>query len=227
MNNKDENKLLPLQTTTNYKQSTVYKQIKKDILNNTYPPGTIMVERKLCEIYNVSRSPLRNALQQLSYEGLLSFAPGQGVMVPEFNIEDILEVYDLIELLQGFAIKSCISKLNDIALETLEEILSKMKLSRDQGEIGEAIEWDQKFHEFIFSFAGNKRLKNIFSNLNFQSMRFQATTIGDDILAERSYDEHYEIYNSMKNKDSEGAVRAVSAHYHNIKQYYINMLLKR
>lgn len=60
------------------KQQQAYQQIKQDILNNTYPEGTVMVERKLCDIYHVSRSPIRNALQQLTHEGLLSFVPGKG-----------------------------------------------------------------------------------------------------------------------------------------------------
>jgi DNA-binding GntR family transcriptional regulator len=57
-------KMKPLQTVNEFKQNQVYNEIKTDILNNTYPAGTVMVERRLCEIYNVSRSPIRNALQQ-------------------------------------------------------------------------------------------------------------------------------------------------------------------
>ena len=49
-------------------------------------------------------SPIRNALQQLTHEGLLSFVPGKGVVVSSFTTEDILEVYDLIELHQIYAV---------------------------------------------------------------------------------------------------------------------------
>ncbi|MEI3340283.1 MAG: GntR family transcriptional regulator [Eubacterium sp.] len=64
-----------LQQPAESKQALAYQQIKEDILNNTYPEGTVMVERKLCDIYNMSRSPIRNALQQLTHEGLLTFVP--------------------------------------------------------------------------------------------------------------------------------------------------------
>ena len=97
------------------KQMLAYQQIKKDILNNTFPEGTVMVERKLCDIYQVSRSPIRNALQQLTHEGLLSFVPGKGVVVSSFSTEDILEVYDLIELLQLYAVSACITKASPAA----------------------------------------------------------------------------------------------------------------
>ena len=66
MINQENNKYDSLNQPAENKQQLAYQQIKQDILNNTYPAGTVMVERKLCEIYNVSRSPIRNALQQLT-----------------------------------------------------------------------------------------------------------------------------------------------------------------
>ena len=51
------------------------------ILRDEFPAGTVMVERKLCDIYGVSRSPIRNALQQLTFEGFLSYQPGKGTVV--------------------------------------------------------------------------------------------------------------------------------------------------
>ena len=53
------------------KQQQVYKLIRDAILRGEFPSGTVMVERKLCDIYGVSRSPIRNALQQLTFEGFL------------------------------------------------------------------------------------------------------------------------------------------------------------
>ena len=62
-----------LSQTPDSKQQQVYKLIRDAIVKNEFPPGTVMVERKLCDIYNVSRSPIRNALQQLTFEGLLTY----------------------------------------------------------------------------------------------------------------------------------------------------------
>lgn len=116
MINQENSKYDSLNQPVENKQQLAYQQIKQDILNNTYPAGTVMVERKLCEIYNVSRSPIRNALQQLTHEGLLSFVPGKGTVVASFSTDDILEVYDLIELLQDYAIKACINKQNALVV---------------------------------------------------------------------------------------------------------------
>ena len=90
MSEQSKTKYDTLKQPAQSKQMLAYQQIKEDILNNTFPEGTVMVERKLCDIYQVSRSPIRNALQQLTHEGLLSFVPGKGVVVSSFSTEDIL-----------------------------------------------------------------------------------------------------------------------------------------
>lgn len=227
MENSLDDKIKPLQTFNEFKQNQVYNEIKTDILNNTYPAGTVMIERRLCEIYNVSRSPIRNALQQLSHEGLLSFQPGKGAVVTEFNIEDILEVYDLIELLQTFAIGSFINRLSDLSVETLEDILNKMNTAIYENNLFLSHEWDQKFHSYIITFSGNHRLLALYEILNNQSKRFQASTVNDKELAQKSYEEHNELFNDIKDKNIEKAKETVKLHYHNIKQYYITKLLNR
>lgn len=107
------------------KQQQVYKLIRDAILRDEFPAGTVMVERKLCDIYGVSRSPIRNALQQLTFEGFLSYQPGKGTVVADFSLEDILEVYDLIELCQLYAVRLWAERPDAFALETLGRIIQR------------------------------------------------------------------------------------------------------
>lgn len=220
-------KYTQLKEPSESKQTQAYQQIKEDILNNTYKEGTVMVERKLCDIYNMSRSPIRNALQQLTHEGLLAFIPGKGVVVPEFTTEDILEVYDLIEILQVYAVKSCISKCTDVTLESLHLVLDKMHESLKEEDIYQCTRWDQKFHELIVDYSSNTRLQNIYAQMNCQHMRFIATILDDLALAERSYQEHMSILKAIEDRNVPLAEEALRLHYQNIKQYYINKLIHR
>ncbi len=227
MGNQENSKYDSLNQPAENKQQLAYQQIKEDILNNTYPEGTVMVERKLCDIYHVSRSPIRNALQQLTHEGLLSFVPGKGTVVASFTTEDILEVYDLIELLQTYAVSACISKSNALAVNALEVALENMKKSLDNGDIYHCTRWDQKFHELLVSYSGNKRLETIYEQLDCQQMLFISTILDDMDLAQNSYKEHAAILDAIKAKDPEAAHNCIRQHYYHIKQYYINKLLSR
>ena len=227
MSNQETNKYDSLNQPSENKQQLAYQQIKQDILNNTYPEGTVMVERKLCDIYHVSRSPIRNALQQLTHEGLLSFVPGKGTVVASFTTEDILEVYDLIELLQTYAVSACISKYNELAVNALELALENMKKSLEENDVFHCTRWDQKFHELLVSYSGNKRLENIYDQLDCQQMLFISTILDDTELAHRSYEEHAAILDAIKAKDLSAAKDCIRQHYYHIKQYYINKLLSR
>lgn len=214
-----------LDASTESKRSQVYRQIKEDVLNDTYPPGTALVERKLCDIYQVSRSPLRNALQQLAYEGLLTHVPGQGMVVPSYRTEDILEVYDLTEVLQVYGVKGFIRNATEEDRLALGGILRRMGEYQTAGHLGAASRQDREFHSFIAAHAGNTRLRDIFSQLDYQSVRFRASGIHDSSLMARSVQEHQAIFAYISAKDEESAAAAVTLHYQNIRAYYIDMLV--
>lgn len=223
----DEMKLELLNASAESKQQQAYQQIKHDIINNVYPEGTVLAERKLCEIYNVSRSPIRNAIQQLTHEGLLTLVPGKGAAVTGFSIEDILEVYDLIEVLQLYAIRSLSARIDGYFLSCLETSLTKMKLYMEEGNLAKAAKWDQQFHRFLITASSNKRLASMYDQLEVQNTRFLSTTADDDALAGRSYQEHLAIYNYLKEQDLEQAQAQLQKHYKNIKQYYVDKLISR
>ncbi|MBR3309216.1 MAG: GntR family transcriptional regulator [Lachnospiraceae bacterium] len=211
---------------TESKQEQVYNYLKQDILEGKFPPGAPMVERKLCDIYHVSRSPVRNALQRLIRDGLVAFVPGKGMIVPEITIEDIFEIYDMMELFQIYAIRRSAGKMNEVSLKALENILLNIRTSLDEENIPGAIQWDVKFHEFLVTLAGSARLKQFHDQIHNQIERFLSYTLEDTQLAERSYLEHRNIYNCLAEGDVAGAEHAISQHYSNTKQYYINRLLR-
>lgn len=209
------------------KQQQVYKLIRNAIVTSEFPPGTVMVERKLCDIYSVSRSPIRNALQQLTFEGLLTYMPGKGTVVPTFNLEDILEVFDLLEVLQVYATHQCIHQIDPVAIETMRMITSSMKTSLAKDDLYETSLWDQRFHDFIVDRSNNHRLKSLFEQLNNQRVRFVTPTLNDREHYEKSLVEHDEIFELIITRNAEAAERAVHRHYATLKQYYIALLINK
>lgn len=207
------------------KQLQVYNLIKEDILNGTFHPGTVMVERKLCERYDVSRSPIRAALQMLLRDGLVVYSGSQGMIVPEVTIEDIFEIYDLMELFQKYAVRRSIKRMNELSLKALENTLYKIREALDNEKVLDAIKWDIKFHEFLVDFSESVRLKQFYEQISIQIGRFLSSTLEDTSLAERSYLEHRNIYNCLVEGDLPGAEEAITQHYSHTKQYYVNRLL--
>mgnify|MGYP004582005585 FL=1 len=102
-----------------------------------------------------------------------------------------------------------------------------MKKSLYNGDIYHCTRWDQKFHELLVSYSGNKRLETIYEQLDCQQMLFISTILDDMERAQNSYKEHSAILDAIKAKDSESAHDCIRQHYYHIKQYYINKLLSR
>lgn len=207
------------------KEVMVYEQIKRDILNNEFEPGTVLVERKLTEKYHVSRSPVRYALRQLVKDGLLSGEPGKGILVPVYTLEDILEVYDLLEVLQIYALQVSMKNFNMIADAKLEQILEQTKKHTVSGKLSERMEWDIKFHNFIIHSVNNKRLDMMFEMLVNQKQRFDVTSFDDIEHGKKTNEQHQKIFDAIKSRDVEASITALKEHEQYIKQYYIDKLV--
>lgn len=219
------NKYSFLKQPSDTKETYVYEKIKKAIINNEFPPGTVMVERKLCELYNVSRSPIRNALRQLSTEGLLDVEPGIGIVVPVYTLEDILEVYDLLEVLQIYALETSLKNYDEMSVNMLEKIMNNTDELMEQKDLLDRMDWDVKFHEFIIHKAGNKRLDMIFAMLVNQKRRFDITSGSDVAHAQNSTDQHRAILEAISSGDLEASKAAIRTHSQYIKKYYIDKLV--
>ena len=94
-------------TKTDY----VLESIRTAILLGYVPPGTSITERQIRDILHVSSSPIREALNQLEAEGLLTRSPHVGTKVAEIAIEDAKEIYSIQALLQSSALQICTNKL--------------------------------------------------------------------------------------------------------------------
>ena len=138
-----------------------YQQIKEDILNSKWAPGTKLVERRLGEEFGVSRTPIREAFNQLEKEGLVEQVPKWGVFVKELNEQEILEMYEVREVLEGLAARLAVLRANEEDIGKMKQAIAKMELAL--GEEGEEDTRaynlaDNEFHVFLVNASHNKKL---------------------------------------------------------------------
>ncbi len=207
------------------KEAIAYSRIRDAVLFNEFKPGSVLVERKLAEQLGVSRSPVRYALRQLVKEGLLDDEPGKGIVVPAFTLEDILGVYDLLEILQVYALQMSLKNYDEKADQALEEIMEETRCRMDEGDLVERMKWDVRFHKFIIRHVNNKWLDKMFDLLLNQKQRFDITSYGDMEHGRQTTGQHEKMYEAILARDLEGAIRAEKEHSQYIKQYYIGKLV--
>jgi DNA-binding GntR family transcriptional regulator len=109
------------------KTDYVVESLRTSILLGYVPPGTAITEKQIKEVLRVSSSPIREALNQLEAEGLLTRSPHVGTRVAEIVIEDASELYAIQALLQSSAVQFCAKKLSETNIREAEKLNSRIE----------------------------------------------------------------------------------------------------
>ena len=139
--------------------------IEEAIVSGELEPGTVLRQEHLSEQFNVSRTPIREALRRLAALGLVSFVPNRGVRVRTISREELHEAFMVRAELEALATEVAAGRVapEDLAeLETAERhfaTISKDLRSREPGEarrsiMGDWVRANHAFHDVIYRVAG-------------------------------------------------------------------------
>jgi len=106
----------------------VYHHVYQAITEGVYHDGDLLVEMKIAEELNVSRTPVREALKQLERENLVVSLPNRGVMVRGMSSEDLADIYTIRALLEGQAAYWAAERISPDQLEQMLEVLELMEI---------------------------------------------------------------------------------------------------
>lgn len=143
----------------------VHDIIKENILNGTFKEGEWLQEKKLAKMFNISRSPVREALKELVGEGLLVNIPNKGVFVRKFTMKDINNIFELREVLEKYATKKIIEEGSDEEIQKLVEIFNEMEESYNKEDLYAYYKIDTIFHSMLFDMCKNDILNNMVSGI--------------------------------------------------------------
>ncbi len=143
-----------------------YKQIQGAIYDNRLPAGTSLSVPELARQLAVSRSPVREAVQRLVHEGLAVTVPHKGAVVARVEVEDLYQLYEVRESLEGLAARLATSRRDKSAISELEALVTRHREALEGGEgLGTHIEMDMRFHRRIREMAGNPHLAEALDGL--------------------------------------------------------------
>ena len=202
------------------KQQFAYEYIKEKIIKNIYKPQQPLSENELSnEMGGVSRTPIRDALRCLLYEGLVESMPGKGMFVSDLRFEDILEIFEIRVSLHATAARLFVQRASDDDIEMLGETLQSHKKYSHEHNYMIAIEYDNNFHLEIARATRNNRLYNLCQNYLDQTKRASYMTTCDSLRMERSLMEHTSVYEAIVARDEERAVELERAHFEELSKY--------
>ena len=201
----------------------VYSSLKSSIVKGKFQFGEKMNVEKIAKFYNVSTTPIREAIHTLVAEGILVQKPNQGTVVPEISLSDIDQILQIRLVIEKMAVELLLKTIsekgnkNDV-VEKLHILVETMKKILVNEEGKNFVRYALDFHRLIFKECGNKYLYKIYRGLEDIFSRFTSKSLGKKGRTENSYNEHVEIYLSIKEKDLNKAKKCMQTHIENVWQ---------
>ncbi|MFP7737009.1 GntR family transcriptional regulator [Priestia aryabhattai] len=178
-----------------------YEIIRDRILNGELSAGTKIVEEKIAAELGVSRTPVRESIRKLEYEGLIV---NKKVVKP--TEKDLRNMFQVRILLEGYSAQCAASYLNENELNSLYECVEMGKI----GDIEEIMIANERFHEIIVNASNNPVMIDIIDRMQSTIYLFRKTVV----FYQRPHliDEHEQIYQAIKARDGQKAELLMKNH---------------
>lgn len=178
-------------------KSQIIKALWQLIIDGTIKPNEPMREVQLTEVLNISRTPLREALQQLEWEGIVVSEARKGYRLAPFSEADIYEIYPLRAKLESFALELAGLPSHEV-LDELQAINQRLINTQSAKEV---VELDESWHILLLANCPNLRLMKMIKTLHLQSQRYEYAYMAMNKTVEKSSNQHQEIIQQLQNGD--------------------------
>lgn len=210
---------------------SIMDELREAILNGAYEAGRRLNEVHISQALDVSRTPVRAALQALAGEGLLDYAPNRGFTVRAFQLNEIVDAYDIRATLEGLAARFAAQR----GLEAQEKAVLQNSLSDGDkllrrgsfksGDLSTYRVVNGSFHDTVLNAARNRMLGEmirICHHVPISSSRNIVAFEYHDVR--RRHDDHHRIYEAILARDSWQAEMLMRAHVSSIKVSLVRSL---
>jgi DNA-binding GntR family transcriptional regulator len=195
-----------------------YEAIKDAILSLKLEPGMPLVEKDLARHLGISRTPVRDALQELEREGFVARLSFKGTYVTEVTMQDTTEIFQLRAVLEGLAARVAAPHFSPSELDTIDGYLAAAEAALVQGDLALCSERGQKLHEAIISKAENQRLTAILHNLDDHLRRLRILSDRISGRLNTSVVEHRAVLDALRQRDPVAAEQAMRTHLFSVLQ---------
>lgn len=208
-----------------------YRFLKDRILKREINPGEKILVEEIARGLRVSRTPVVNALKMLESDGLVEILPRRGTFVTHLNARDVAELFEIRLIIELHAAEQIFQegKIN-LFLDAIERPMSQMQgaiADDDYVDYEAFISGDRDMHMNLVRFLNNRRLIQIYSDLNVHMQVARAhylDTVENALQAQR---EHEDMLNAIQGKDLNALKKALKDHINNVKARIQTLLEER
>lgn len=188
---------------------TAYWRLLEEIRLGTLKPGDRLREIELAERFQVSRTPVREAIRRLETDGLVAHQARQGATVRRLSYAETVELYEMRAVLESTAARLAARAASDVELSELETLNAEFAASSDERE---AYELNRQFHFMLLDAAKNRFLIKASDALRKTMLILGSTTLMEPERVRQAADEHSRLIGFLRARDGAGAENAMRHH---------------
>ena len=188
------------------------KNLREAIINGYFKPGERLVERKLCKLMGVSRTPLREALRQLETEGLVEIESFSGPRVATVSLDQAKDIYQIRMLLESFAFKLFAQHAAKKDIKALRGAFERINKVVDKDETDQLVKLKDGFYEILLKRCGNQLICTMLMSLNARIAFLRRTSLSQSGRPNESVAEIEKIVEAIEKHDADAAWEASINH---------------
>lgn len=190
----------------------IYLDLREKILSEEIKPGEWIVERKLTEVYGVSRTPIREVLRMLMEDGLIELNGKKGYAVRKLTLEDFVEIYTAREAIEGAAARLACRNRNEELIQKLQKLKQELELVDIDSDPARGVALGRQLHDLLIEYSGNRILKKFYEKLRLLTNMTRNITKRSVDIEKKSRDEHIQIIEAVLKGDETEAEDLLRKH---------------
>lgn len=198
------NKTLPI-------SQIIKNKIENKIINNEFSSGEKLDEAELAKLFNVSRTPIREALRNLESSQLVTIIPKKGAYVSEISVQKLIEIFEVIAELESLCAKLASRRISDENIVKLQKALELCEKAYSENNIDKYFIENLHFHKVIYKSSHNDFLISQMANLASRLLPFRRIQLKVKNRMTSSLEEHRKITKAIlegKEKEAQELMRS-------------------
>lgn len=204
---------LSIRKVANYStRDYVYDVLKEKIITLQFEPGQSISEKEISDLFQVSRTPVREAFLKLTQENLLDVYPQRGTFVSLIDLQQVEEARFIRESLEKSVVRIACEKATTEAIRQLEEIFEEQKRCVQNNDYNQLFKLDEQFHFFITQIADKELVWSVIQQMNAHLNRIRMLSLAANINWDLILDQHEQIIEALRTKNATAAEQVMEEH---------------
>lgn len=212
-------------TSTTTLADKAYEALRNEVLSGRLGSAYPILEQEIAGRLNMSRTPVRSAIQRLIHEDLIERVGRKGIFVKPLTVTDVEQAYEAAEGLEGMLVLLATKYASDTKLKELEAVVREMVNAGSEGNLKRWTECDRQFHQLIGQLAENPIILGFINQVQIviERVRYLSISVkpGMPIISAR---EHFATVEAMISRDGALARRLHQSHWQRVREEVVSIL---